>query len=90
MYAEKYMTKCTQWKCKQNFKQRAYRLHIQIINIIIIIIIIINYYYYICHFVKSWLCSFLIGGNGPCGGDRQSSASEAKTADTGWCNLHVH
>ena len=40
MYAEKYMTKCTQRKCEQNFKQRAYRLHIQIINIIIIIIII--------------------------------------------------
>ena len=55
MYAEKYMTKCTQWKCEQNFKQRAYRLHIQIINIIIIIIIIIiiNYYYYIWYFVKS-------------------------------------
>ena len=50
MYPEKYMTKCTQRKCEQNFKQRAYRLHIQIINIIIIII---NYYYYIWHFVKS-------------------------------------
>lgn len=33
---------------------------------------------------------FITGGNGPSGGDRQSSASEAKTADTGWCNLHLH
>ena len=36
------------------------------------------------------LCGFITGGNGPCGGDRQSSAAEAKTADTGWCNLYVH